>query len=382
MISPLLKGCAWRAACLLGAGVLSWPAAVWSGPAPAPASPFSIAGSTPPAPPPISGAPFSMAGTTPPPVTAPVPDRDLNQWLLRLHSASSRRNYVGTFVVMSGAGNMYSSRIWHVCEGDLQMERVDALTGPARSTFRRNDQVITFLPDARVARSEKRESLGLFPNLKRAGDPALAALYQAQSGAVDRVAGFDADVVHIQPKDNLRYGYRIWSEKKSGLAIKIQTLDADGKVLEQAAFSELDLDANVKMDKLAQMMNNTSGYKVEHAELVKTTPQQEGWALKSPVAGFQPVSCYRRSQGNPTVVGPGPAPAPTLQWTFSDGLATVSLFIEPYDRQPHPQDEVQVSMGATQTLARRWGNDWWLTMVGEVPLATLKLFAQNLERRK
>lgn len=378
MLRQVMKARAWCDAGRLGVATLAWPLAAWSA-GPVQTAPFAMAGSTAPA---AAGPAFSMAGATPAATTNAGAERDLNQWLLRLHNASSRRAYVGTFVVMSAAGGMYSSRIWHVCDGDLQMERVDALTGPPRSTLRRNDQVITFLPDARVARSEKRESLGLFPNLKRAGDPALAALYQAQSTGLDRVAGFDADVVQIQPKDGLRYGYRIWSEKKSGLAIKIQTLDVDGKVLEQAAFSELDLDANVKMDKLAQMMNNTSGYRVEHAELVKTTPQQEGWGLKSPVAGFQSVSCYQRSNGAAPVAGPGAALAPTLQWTFSDGLATVSLFVEPYGRQPHPQDEVQVSMGATQTLARRWSGDWWLTLVGEVPLATLKLFAQNLERRK
>lgn len=325
--------------------------------------------------------PLVQAIVGPGPAAKPAaPELDLNQWLLRMHNASSRKAYVGTFVVMSAAGGMYSSRIWHVCDGDVQMERIDALTGPPRSTLRRNDQVITFLPELRVARAEKRESFGVFPNLRRGGDPALANLYQASAQGVDRVAGFDADVVLIQPKDAQRFGYRIWSEKKSGLVVKIQTLDADGRVLEQAAFSELDLDANVKMEKLAQMMAATSGYRVEHPDLTKTTAQQEGWALKSPVAGFQTVSCYRRGMAPVPTIGPKGPPEPTLQWTFSDGLATVSLFIEPYDRQPRTAEEVQLSMGATQTLGKRVLGDWWVTLVGEVPAQTLKLFAQNLER--
>jgi sigma-E factor negative regulatory protein RseB len=314
----------------------------------------------------------AQATVGPTPVVKPAPpELDLNQWLLRMHNASSRKAYVGTFVVMSAAGGMYSSRIWHVCDGDVQMERIDALTGPPRSTLRRNDQVITFLPELRVARAEK-----------RGGDPALANLYQASAQGVDRVAGFDADVVLIQPKDAQRFGYRIWSERKSGLVVKIQTLDAEGRVLEQAAFSELDLEANVKMEKLAQMMAATNGYRVEHPDLSKTTSQQEGWTLKGPVAGFQTVSCYRRGMAAAPTVGPKGAPEPTLQWTFSDGLATVSLFIEPYDRQPRAADEVHLSMGATQTLGKRVLGDWWVTLVGEVPAQTLKLFAQNLERLK
>src|SRR5450830_22015 len=85
--------------------------------------------------------------------------RSLNDWLMRMHEASRNRAYVGTFVVSSG-GAMSSAKIWHVCEGNQQVERVETLTGAPRSIFRHNDQVVTFMPDQKVVRSEKRESLG------------------------------------------------------------------------------------------------------------------------------------------------------------------------------------------------------------------------------
>jgi sigma-E factor negative regulatory protein RseB len=321
-----------------------------------------------------------VAAQTPQPAVQAHHDRSISEWLMRMHDASmKKRAYIGTFVVSSGA-SMSSARIWHVCEGDQQMERVENLTGTPRSTFRHNDQVVTFLPEAKVARSEKRESLGLFPDLLKSTDTAIPEFYAAKLVGSERVAGFDADVVLLQPKDSLRFGYRVWSEKKSGLVVKLQTLDTDGRVLEQAAFSELQLDAPVRMDKLAQMMGNTEGYKVEKPELVKTTPAAEGWVLKSPVAGFKPLSCYKRSVAP---AGSG-APENTLQWVFTDGLASVSLFVEAYDRQRHLQ-EMMMAMGATQTLTRRLSDktgDWWLTAVGEVPPQTLKAFAQSLERRK
>lgn len=306
-------------------------------------------------------------------------DRNVGEWLLRMHDASRKRAYVGTFVVSSSGGALSSARIWHVCDGDQQMERVESLTGTPRTTFRRNDQVVTFLPESRIARTEKRESLGLFPNLLKSSDSAISEFYGAQQLGSERVAGFDADIVQLAPKDKLRFGYRVWTEKKSGLVVKLQTLDTYGRVLEQAAFSELQLDAPVKMEKLAQMMGNTEGYRVEKPELVKTTAAVEGWALKSPVAGFQPMSCYRR----PAPAGVAQADS-TMQWIFSDGLASVSLFVEAFDRQRHTH-EVQMAMGATQTLTQRLpdkSGDWWLTAVGEVPLATLKAFAQGLERKK
>lgn len=314
--------------------------------------------------------------------TVAASERSAADWLMRLHEASRRRAYIGTLVVSSG-GSMASSRIWHVCDGEQQMERVESLTGTPRSTFRRNDEVITFSPQTKVAVTERRESLGLFPQLLKSPDSAIDQFYSASQQGTERVAGFEADVVQLAPKDALRFAYRIWSEKKTGLVVRLQTLDVDGRVLEQVAFSELQLDAPVSMDKLTKMMRNTEGYKLEKAEVVKTTAQAEGWQLKAPVPGFKPMSCYRRPAG-----APGQAGDSLVQWVFSDGLASVSLFIEPFDRRRHGA-EGAMAMGATHTLVRRLadkqaGQDggWWLTAVGEVPAATLQAFAIALERRK
>jgi sigma-E factor negative regulatory protein RseB len=304
-----------------------------------------------------------------------VSERTVNDWLMRMHEASRKRAYVGTFVVSAGGG-MSSARIWHVCDGDQQMERVESLTGPPKSTFRRNDQVVTFLPETHVAVVERRESLGLFPNLLQTPEASLAQYYQVKVTGTERVAGYDADVVHLRAEDNLRFGYRVWTERKSGLVVKLQTLDSTGLVLEQAAFFELQLDAPVSMAKLSQMMGNTTGYQMVRPEMVKTTALAEGWGLKAAVPGFKPMSCYKRLAGSPVA----PNAEGTLQWVFSDGLATVSLFVEPFDANRHGKP-ANLAFGATHTLTRRLG-DWWLTAVGEVPAQTLLAFAQGLERKK
>ncbi|APW36974.1 transcriptional regulator [Rhodoferax koreense] len=336
---------------------------------------------------PLAAQPVSPAAPKAEPQAAGEPgaERSVSDWLLRMHNASRKRAYVGTFVVSSGSGSLSSARIWHVCNGDQQMERVETLTGAPRSTFRRNDQVITFLPDSKVAQTERRESLGLFPNLLQTGDSSIPEFYGAKRVGSERVAGFDADVVRLVPKDKLRYGYRIWSEKKSGLVVKLQTLDTDGSVLEQAAFSELQLDAPVRMDKLAAMMGNTAGYRIEKVEMQKTTALAEGWSLKGAIPGFKPMSCFKRPTGAgapsadaaPVAAG---KPDGTLQWIFSDGLASVSVFVEDFDPARHAHEGF-MAMGATQSLSQHV-NDWWITVVGEVPPQTLKAFAQALERSK
>ena len=315
-----------------------------------------------------------VAAQATPAAASAVESRSINDWLMRMHEASRKRSYIGTFVVSSG-GAMSSAKIWHVCEGDQQMERVETLTGAPRSIFRHNDQVVTFMPDHKVVRSEKRESLGMFPQLLQSTDGRIADFYKVKQEGTDRVAGVEADIVLLVPKDSMRFGYRVWTEQKKGLVVKLQTLDTDGKVLEQAAFSELQLDAPVKMDKLLQMMGKVEGYRVEKPVLVKTTASAEGWVLKAPVAGFKPMSCYKR----PVTANPASGEEP-LQWIFSDGLASVSIFVEPFDRQRHER-ESSLSMGATQTITRQL-DAYWVTVMGEVPMATLKLFANGLERRK
>ena len=309
------------------------------------------------------------------PVDRPIAERSVGDWLQRMHEASRQRAYVGTFVV-AGGGRLSSARIWHVCDGTQQMERVESLTGAPRSTFRHNDQVLTFFPQSRVALAEKRESLGLFPQLLQANSAVIAQFYLVRELGSERVAGFEADVLELLPVDNLRFGYRVWIEKNTGLMVKLQTVDRRGKVLEQAAFSDLQFDAPVSMAKLAQMMSQTEGYKLERPEMHKTTAEAEGWVLKHVVPGFQPMNCYQRSVGA-VVQG---RQAHTLQWIFSDGLASVSLFIEPFIGRRHGQPDSQ-AIGATHTLTRRLG-DWWLTAVGEVPTETLAAFGQGLERQK
>lgn len=308
------------------------------------------------------------------PAGTPAAQRSLSDWLARMHEAARGRAFIGTFVVSAGNA-MSSARIWHICDGTQQMERVEPLTGPPRSVFRRNDQVVTFLPEQKVARTERREGMAGFPAVLQSADHSLPDFYAVKLEGSERVAGYDADVILLSPKDKLRFPYRIWVEKRTGLVVKLHTLDTDGRVLEQAAFSELQLDAPVRMERLAQMMNATEGWRVERTEAVRTTAEAEGWALRAAVPGFQPVSCYKRPAARSAEARSG-----AVQWVFSDGLASVSLFIEPFDRQRHGSDSL-MSAGATHTLSRRL-DQWWLTAVGEVPPATLQQFASGLERRR
>lgn len=281
--------------------------------------------------------------------------------------------------MVSAAGNLSSARIWHACEGDQQIERVESLSGRPRATFRRNDQVVTFFPESRVAVVETRESLGLFPGLLQSNNSSISDTYKFRRLGMERIAGYESDVVVLQPHDNMRFGYRVWTERRTGLVMQLQTLDMDGRVLEQAAFSELQLESPVSLAKLHQMMGNTGGYRVERPDLQKVTVESAGWAFSKIAAGFKSMGCFKRAQSTQANAS-NKADTP-LQCVFSDGLATVSLFVEPWDIHRHGREGYTDLGGATRTLTRRMDSAW-VTVVGEVPISTLMSFALGLERKK
>lgn len=303
-------------------------------------------------------------------------DTPLNNWLQRVHEASKHRAYTGTFVVSAG-GNLASARIWHVCDGTQQVERVEPLSGIPRATYRRNDQVVTLYPSSKVAVMETRESLGLFPALLKSTDASIGEYYNFKALGSERLAGFEADALALIPKDPWRFGYRVWSEKRSGLVLQLQTLDANGRVIEQSAFSELQLDAPVKMAQLVQQMENTSGYRVSRPAMRSVAPDSQGWTLTVPVPGFRAAGCFNRALG----AGAVDALPNVMQWIFTDGLATLSLFIESFDARRHQREGATDTGGATHIVTRKLG-DWWATAVGEVPATTLSAFAGALERKK
>jgi len=320
----------------------------------------------------LSTSVWAQAVSAPSPVASPATasgpsNWTVSDWLERLHAASRERAYAGTFVVTSGA-EMAASKIWHICNGVEQVERIETLTGTPRVTLRRNDEVITFVSDQRLVQRERREALRLFPDMLRAPDQRIETFYMARPVGAERVAGFDAYVVDFLPRDQLRHAFRIWSEKQTGLMVKMQTRTHDGRVLEQVAFTELQFDAPVSMDDLLRQMNSTAGYTVLQPRMQPTGTQSLGWTLNASVPGFQSMSAYARTEG---------AGNPSFQWVFSDGLASVSLFLETFDPQRHTNEKTAAD-GATHSISRKMGN-YWVTALGEVPVETLSLFIQALD---
>jgi sigma-E factor negative regulatory protein RseB len=318
-------------------------------------------------------------GSPPAASQPPVEPKEVRTWLLRIHEAASRRNFQGTFIVSAG-GAVSSARIAHYCDGSGQFERIDSLDGQARHVFRHNTVVHTIWPQQRVATVEQRDVLSSFPGLLQGSEGRIADFYELRPQGTDRVAGHEASVLLLNPRDSHRFGYRLWAEKASGLLLRADVLGERGELLETSAFSDVAIDVKPQTEAVLRSMQKLDGYQVVRPTFKPTNLEAEGWTLRQAVPGFRQVSCVKRPM-EAFAAGEGAnRPIEAVQSIFSDGLTHVSVFIEPFDAQRHT-DPVLSALGATRTLMRRKG-DWWITVVGDVPAATLDAFAVGLERKK
>lgn len=308
--------------------------------------------------------------------SAVVVAADASAWLSRIQQAAANRSYQGTLLFSAG-GALSTSKVVHICDGHQRYERIELLDGQARLQYRHNDQMLTLWPSTRLARLEQRDPVAEFPALPAAAPQRALDSYELQVLNKDRVAGREAEVLLLKPRDKLRFAQRLWSDRDTGLLLRNDVLGAGGEVLESSFFTDITIGGKPSPDSVLVPMRKVDGYRVARPQVARAQMDSEGWALVRPVPGFQLISCTKRPLD---AHAEADAPLQVLQSVFSDGLTHVSIFIEPFDATRHKQ-AMGTSMGATHTLTNRHG-DWWLTVVGEVPMATAQQFDAMLERKR
>jgi sigma-E factor negative regulatory protein RseB len=305
-----------------------------------------------------------------------LPAADARQWLTRVQQAARIGNYEGT-LVYSASGQLTSSRVRHYWVGEQTFELLESMDGRPHRIVRHNDRVQTLWPQSRVAVVEKRETLPGWGTTPQAVDPLALESYELRPEGASRVAGREAQVVRLQPRDMLRYAQRLWADISTGLMLRADVLAGPSelnKVLESHAFSEIALGVKPRPEQVTQLLDRLEGFQVMRPQQQRTTLEAEGWAVARPVKGFQLAGCLKRGMAAAGDAGT------VMQAVFTDGLTHVSVFVEPFQPERHRQ-ELHAQRGATATLTAR-RDEHWITVVGDVPVPTLRLFADAIERRR
>ena len=293
--------------------------------------------------------------------------------LQKMHLASQKNTYSGTFVLQQD-NKIFSSSIAHRYDDGDEWEKVARLDGRAREYTRHNEDIVSYQPDSKSIRTEKRQQQDDFPAVLAFNGANLSEHYSFKLAEIARIAGNDCRVIIVEPKDALRFGYRFCAALQNNLMLQTQTTDLSNKVLEQISFSSVNFGA-VDENLLKTSYQNTKDWKaVKGAVTVSTS---SGWAVKKLPTGFKKIREVRRLISYHFEPNSKDKFAfhEVLQLVFSDGLATVSVFIEPVNEDQHNAVNQQ---GATTIFSRKQG-DFWVTIVGEVPMTSIKLISDSIE---
>lgn len=290
-------------------------------------------------------------------------------WLKKMATASRHLNYSGTFVYRH-ANQTETSRVVHyVNQAGGEFEKMETLDGPAREVIRTNDQVICYLPETKTVLIEKREKR-VFPALLPEQLTGVTDNYDVSVTGSARVADHECQIILLVPKDKMRYGHRFCAEVGSGLPLLARTLDEKNESLESFAFTDLRIGGSFNRDRVrSRYAAKSKNWRVDHSAFsVAETPADTGWVLTQQPAGFRKLMELTRSFAG--------RPAKVSHIVYSDGLAAVSVFIEPLS-QTRPAQSLS-HQGAVHIYTRTV-SDYKVTALGEAPAATVMQIANSLE---
>jgi len=294
---------------------------------------------------------------------------DAAAWLSRTATAAQKQNYVGTIVYQHG-GRFETSRLVHLNDRGNEVEKLVNLEGPAREVIRMNGEVRCYYPDAKVIRIEPRTFRNAFPSLSAQQQAALTDFYSFRMAERERVAGIETQAWVFEPKDGLRYGHKFWADAESGLLVKARIVDERNEVIEQFAFTEILI--GVKIDR--EQVNPTwavtpPDWQVRQLGKGDAESKETGWTVTRVPPGFiKIVDGYRHLRGARDVA----------HLVYSDGLVAVSVFIEPIGAASHP---IGISRQGGINVVARQQDDNLITVLGEVPVATVRQIAHSVARR-
>lgn len=289
--------------------------------------------------------------------------------LRRVYQATEKLSYTGTFVYQQGE-RTETSRITRIGGPVEFIERVEVLDGVRREIVRTRDAVRCYLPESRTVKVERRVGQRAFPGMLPEQVSELARHYSITRGEPARIAGYDCAAVVLTPKDDLRYGYKLWADAGSGMLLKARTFDRRGETVEQFTFVQFSI-GSVPRER-ARPRHPVQTWRIDETAVVPANLTGAGWSVQADLPGFRKVAEVTRRLGEARSVG---------QVVYSDGMAAVSVFIEPMSGRDDVLRPGPSSLGAFQIYTRAVANHV-VTVVGEAPAASVQRIASRVEYRQ
>jgi sigma-E factor negative regulatory protein RseB len=295
---------------------------------------------------------------------------EARDWLERMSEALATRNYDGLFT-HSTAGQTESMRIVHRVAKGQSLERLVSLDGSGREIVRTTEEVHAYLPDRKVVLVEPRGDDGSLLKALPIPGPTLDRYYELSLHEGHRLLGRDIVVIDVRPRDAYRYGYRLWLDKETAMPLRSVVGDGAGRQVEQILFTRLEMKDKIPAQDIEPTVDAAGFQWVRSDRKMAVMPQlptQSGWRPLRVPPGFRLVASRLQPM-------PG-SPMPAQHLIFSDGIAAISIFIEPGPSNgPRPPEAS--SMGSANAYSTSIQGHV-VTAIGEVPPNTVRDIANSV----
>ncbi|TCO77724.1 MucB/RseB C-terminal domain-containing protein [Chromatocurvus halotolerans] len=306
------------------------------------------------------------------------------QLLERMSRAGTMVNHQG-MATLQRDGDMRVLKIRRNTEGDATTETLTLLTGQTAQVVRSAHPESCVHPGHTLLRLQQGQGSVC----------GVAAYYRLAMESGDRVAGRMTQRIIAQPRDMYRYAHVLEIDEETAQLLKVTTLTADGRPLEQFQYASLALedtrdteretgadtaDADTSPGVASSHAAAHPGNDVEGADAATSSgtsaavpqtgsPQEAGmeWKPEWVPDGFLPTRAIEN--GN--------------RQTYTDGMASFSVFLEPGSISMQP-GEGAVREGSTLAYTRglRLADSMVLvTVIGEVPVNTARIVADSVRLR-
>lgn len=301
------------------------------------------------------------------------PDSDqATEWLMKINKAAEEISFSGSFVYIHD-NRVEAMEVARRVSDEAMQERLYALSGEAREIIRDMDRVWCYIPDKNVGVHDYRQiTESGFPNMLPRDLPSLMQHYRFETGATARIANRMAQQIRILPVDQFRYGYHLWADTRTGLLLRSDLIGSKQDIVEQYLFVQIEIGQDIMDSELAPVTRKDKlvWYGMDQPQR-STEVGKSQWQINNPPAGF---SLTRHIQRMTPMEG-----QEEEHFVFTDGLSTVSIFIK---RAGEGQSSMEglSRMGAIHAY-RTTVEDHRITVMGEVPAATVEYMAQNISYR-
>ncbi len=295
------------------------------------------------------------------PVLAANSSPQASEWLGKLAQAEQKQSYQGSFVYERN-GSFSSHDIWHRVQDGKVSERLLQLDGAAQEILR-VDGKVECVSGALVSGVTTPADAA-----QRVLDPLkLMGWYDLSVAGKSRVAGRDAVIVTLTPRDQHRYAFELHLDRNTGLPLRSLMLNDKGQLLERFQMTRLDTTKPPSDDDLRPSASCKPVQRVAPA----SSDSVAGWRSDWLPPGFELVnSSVRRDPKRDSTVS---------SLMYDDGLARFSVFLEPV--KDDAGTDVRTQLGPTSAVSRRLNTPKgkvMVTVVGEIPLGTAERVALSM----